>query len=110
MAVVRQVKSKIKITPRVKLAQPKRLDAQPSEDERASENFEQVRFKKVCSFCESKKEPAYFDAAALRRFLNDRGKISPRSRTGNCAKHQRRISSEIKRARFLALLPFTVQL
>ncbi|MDO8498765.1 MAG: 30S ribosomal protein S18 [bacterium] len=65
--------------------------------------------KKVCRFCQSKAEPHYFDAAALRRYLSDRGRIYPRGRSGACAKHQRRISREIKRARHLSLLPFTVK-
>lgn len=65
------------------------------------------RQKKVCSFCKSKAEPAHWDIVALRRFVNDRGRISSRLRSGACAKHQRRVSREIKRARLLALLPFS---
>lgn len=45
----------------------------------------------------------------LRSFVTDRGKIQPRRRTGTCAKHQRQLALAIKRARHLALLPFTVQ-
>ena len=44
----------------------------------------------------------------LRRFTNERGKILPRRMSGNCAKHQRQLSEAIKRARAIALLPFTV--
>lgn len=66
--------------------------------------------KKACPFCGGKNEPHYYDAAALRRFLSDRGRIQPRSRSGVCSKHQRRVTTEIKRARHLALLPFTIQL
>jgi small subunit ribosomal protein S18 len=49
----------------------------------------------------------YKDVARLRRFLSDRARIEPRRKTGVCAKHQRRLSVAIKRARHLALLPFT---
>lgn len=66
------------------------------------------RSKKVCFFCQSKTEPRYSDAASLRRYLSDRGRINPRGRSGACSKHQRRVSREIKRARHLALLPFTL--
>lgn len=67
------------------------------------------RTKKVCSFCTNKTEPKYWDITALRRYLSDRGRIVSRTRSGSCAKHQRRVAREIKRARFLALLPFTVK-
>lgn len=67
------------------------------------------RTKKVCQFCTAKIEPKYWDVNTLRRYLSDRGRIVSRSRFGTCAKHQRRVSQEIKRARHLALLPFTVR-
>jgi small subunit ribosomal protein S18 len=64
--------------------------------------------RKVCSFCVDKvKEIDYKDAGRLRRYLSDRGKIEPRRKTGTCAKHQRRLSTALKRARFMALLPYT---
>jgi len=50
----------------------------------------------------------YKQTDLLRQFLTDRGKIRPRRQTGTCAKHQRQLSVAIKRARHLALLPFTV--
>jgi len=62
-----------------------------------------------CSFCQSKKQPDYKKDEDLRPFISDRGKIIPRSRTGACAKHQRRLSQAIKRARYLGLIPFTAQ-
>jgi len=65
--------------------------------------------KKYCAFCQSKGEPHYWDSMALRRFVNDRGRIVARARTGTCSKHQRRVSREIKHARHLALLPFIVR-
>lgn len=65
-----------------------------------------IKAKKVCFFCESKTLPTYTDASTLRRFMSDRAKIVNHARTGACSKHQRRISTEIKHARHLALLPF----
>jgi small subunit ribosomal protein S18 len=59
-----------------------------------------------CSFCKTKTEPDYKEPDVLRRFMTDRGKIVVRTRNGSCAKHQRRLTRQIKRARFLALLPF----
>ena len=64
--------------------------------------------KKVCSFCVDKVEAIdYKDVAKLRRFITERGKILPRRISGNCAKHQRQVTVAIKRARNIALLPFT---
>ncbi len=65
--------------------------------------------RKVCTFCVDKVEFIdYKDVGRIRRFTNERGKILPRRMTGNCAKHQRQLSEAIKRARAVALLPFTV--
>ena len=64
--------------------------------------------KKVCGFCVDKVENIdYKDIARLRRYMSERGKILPRRVTGTCAKHQREITVAIKRARHLALLPYT---
>ncbi len=64
--------------------------------------------RKVCIFCVEKiKEIDYKDTARLRRFISDRGKIDPRRKTGTCAKHQRRLSVALKRARYMSLLPYT---
>ena len=64
--------------------------------------------RKVCAFCVDKIEQIdYKDAAKLRRFTTERGKILPRRISGNCAKHQRQVTIAIKRARNIALLPFT---
>ena len=61
----------------------------------------------MCSFCVNKGEAIdYKDLEKLRGFISDRGKISPRRRTGTCAKHQRILARAIKRARHLALLPY----
>ena len=64
--------------------------------------------RKVCAFCVDKVECIdYKDAAKLRRYTSERGKILPRRMSGNCAKHQRQLSVAIKRARIIALLPFS---
>src|SRR5438067_8967962 len=66
--------------------------------------------RKVCQFCVDKvKEVDYKDLGRLRRFLSERGKIEPRRKTGTCAKHQRSLNVALKRARQLALLPFTAE-
>lgn len=63
---------------------------------------------KVCRFCaDSNLELDYKDAKTLRIFLTERHKIIPRRISGNCAKHQRKLTLEIKRARHIAILPFT---
>ncbi len=64
--------------------------------------------RKVCSFCVEKvKEIDYKDAGRLRRFVSDRGRIESRRKTGTCAKHQRWLAVALKRARHLAMLPYT---
>jgi small subunit ribosomal protein S18 len=66
--------------------------------------------RKVCLFCVDKiDEVDYKDVNRLRRFLSDRGKIEPRRKTGTCATHQRSLNTALKRARHLALLPFTAE-
>ena len=69
------------------------------------------RFKrKSCRFCANEKIAVdYKDADLLNKFVTDRGKILPRRITGNCAKHQRLISIQIKRARIIAILPFVLK-
>ncbi len=62
--------------------------------------------KKVCYMCTGK-DINYKDVETLKRYTNDKGKILPRRVTGACAKHQRHISEQIKRARAIALLPYT---
>lgn len=63
---------------------------------------------RVCSFCVDKIAWIdYKDSDNLRRYISDTGKILPRRKTGTCAKHQRSLAVAIKRARHLALLPFT---
>ncbi|AEE92715.1 MAG: 30S ribosomal protein S18 [Tepidanaerobacter acetatoxydans] len=69
-----------------------------------------IKKKKVCSFCVDKVDHIdYKEYARLRKYITERGKILPRRITGNCAKHQRQLTIAIKRARNLALLPFTAE-
>ena len=66
--------------------------------------------KKVCAFCSDKSEFIdYKDINKLRKYVTERGKILPRRISGTCAKHQRELTSSIKRARNIALLPFTTE-
>lgn len=66
------------------------------------------RRRKVCPFCADKTLGIdYKDPSILARFITERGKVVPRRISGTCAKHQRRLSLAIKRARVVALLPFT---
>lgn len=66
--------------------------------------------KKVCQFCVDKiQEIDYKDVAKLRRYVSERAKILPRRITGTCAKHQRQLTVAIKRARHIALLPFSAE-
>ena len=67
------------------------------------------RRKKVCVFCGKDHEISYKDVNKLKRYISERGKILPRRITGNCAEHQRELTVAIKRARHLALLPYTVE-
>lgn len=68
------------------------------------------RRKKVCVFCADKTnaEIDYKDVNKLKRYVSERGKILPRRITGNCAKHQRALTVAVKRARHIALMPYTV--
>ena len=66
--------------------------------------------RKVCAFCVDKVTVIdYKDTAKLRRFLSERGKILPRRTTGTCAAHQRHLTTAIKRARQIALLPYVAE-
>jgi small subunit ribosomal protein S18 len=66
------------------------------------------RKKKVCAFCVDKVQSIdYKEVTKLRKFVTERGKILPRRISGNCAVHQRQLTAAIKRARQIALLPFT---
>ncbi|MBC8160235.1 MAG: 30S ribosomal protein S18 [Roseiflexaceae bacterium] len=66
-----------------------------------------VARRKVCIYCADKiRTPDYKDVKRLQRFISERGKITPRRRSGTCARHQRGLTVAVKRARHLALLPF----
>lgn len=66
------------------------------------------RARKVCRYCKNSDiKIDYKDAKALRPFITERGKIVPRRISGNCASHQREVCTAIKRARNVAILPFT---
>lgn len=71
--------------------------------------FRRVR-RKVCTFCVEKVTHIdYKNAMRLRRYVSERGKILTRRTTGTCASHQRTLTHAIKRAREIALLPFTAE-
>ena len=70
------------------------------------------RKKRVCTFCVDKIDKIEYKELAISqkykgKFISDRGKILPRRMTGNCAKHQRKLTLAIKRARHIALMPYT---
>jgi small subunit ribosomal protein S18 len=66
-----------------------------------------MAFRKTCKFCENGvRRINYKDGDTLGRFITDRGKILPRRATGTCARHQRQLGTAIKRARYLALIPY----
>ena len=67
------------------------------------------RKKKVCWFTQNGVVPDYKDVATLRRFINERGKIVPRRLTGTTAANQRKLAMAVKRARYLALIPFVAE-
>lgn len=66
--------------------------------------------KKQCYFCTTNRDVVdYKDAETLKRFLSASAKIYPRKKSGLCARHQRKLSTAVKRARYLALIPFTTR-
>lgn len=69
------------------------------------------RKKRVCTFCEEKLKGDinYKDLGKVKRFISERGKILPRRITGTCSKHQRAVTVAVKRARHIALIPYTVE-
>ena len=76
-------------------------------DEDYNPRFKKQR-KKVCPLCSDKNFVLdYKNAEMMKKFINDKGKILPRRTTGACAKHQRDITLAIKRARAIAILPYT---
>ena len=75
--------------------------------ERAERPQRGRRRRKVCAFCVDKVD--FKDAGKLKKYMSERGKILPRRMTGTCAAHQRQLTEAIKRARHIALLPYTAE-
>ena len=77
------------------------------DEKTAPKKFKKQNRKKVCNFCvEHSTHIDYKDVNKLRRFITEKGKILPRRQTGVCATHQRELTTAIKRARLMALLPY----
>ena len=80
-----------------------------NKDEDYNPKFRKMR-KKVCPLCANKELVLdYKNADVMKKFINDKGKILPRRTTGCCAKHQRDITTAVKRARHIAVLPYAQQ-
>ena len=80
-------------------------------DNQRRKNYGGVRRKKVCQFCADKETVVdYKDVETLKKYVSERGKILPRRITGTCAMHQRAVTTAVKRARTVALLPFDADL
>ncbi len=78
-----------------------------SQDDDFNPKFRKMR-KKVCTLCSDKNFVLdYKNADQLKKFINEKGKILPRRATGACAKHQREITLNVKRARHIAIIPYT---
>ena len=85
----------------------KRFNNRNNNDEDYNPRFRKVR-KKVCALCANKDLVLdYKNADQLKKYINEKGKILPRRATGACAKHQRDITLAVKRARHIAILPYT---
>lgn len=81
----------------------------PGGDDERGRSRGGFRRRKVCRFCTEKDAVIdYRDAGAIKYFISERGKIVPRRISGNCAKHQRAMALAVKRARMVALIPFTI--
>ena len=89
----------------------RRTEGGPRRERRDSGRGERSTRRKVCQFCHDHvREIDYKDANRfIKRYISDRGKIEPRRKTGTCAKHQRALSTALKQARFMALLPYTAE-
>jgi small subunit ribosomal protein S18 len=80
----------------------------PAKGKKRINKLRRITRRRFCRLCQEKiTHLDYKDIKRLERFITDRGKIVPRRSSGNCARHQRMIARAIKRARFLALLPYT---
>ncbi len=89
------------------MADKKNNKRRNNQDDDFNPKFRKMR-KKVCPLCGDKTLVLdYKDADQMRKFINERGKILPRRVTGACAKHQREITLAVKRARHIAIIPYT---
>lgn len=89
------------------MADKKNNKRRNNQDDDFNPKFRKMR-KKVCPLCGDKNLVLdYKDAEQMRKFINERGKILPRRVTGACAKHQREITLAVKRARHIAIIPYT---
>ena len=89
----------------------RRTEGTQRRERRDSIRGERTPRRKICQFCHDHvREIDYKDANRLmKRYISDRGKIEPRRKTGTCAKHQRLLSTALKEARQMALLPYTAE-
>ncbi len=88
---------------------PRSEERGPSQERRGRPGGRFQR-RRICAFCADKIEKIdYKDINLLRRYVSDQGQIESRRRTGTCARHQRRLTTAIKRARNIALLPYTAE-
>jgi small subunit ribosomal protein S18 len=95
---------------RLQQERPSRSTARRGGGERSRPSGRYRRSPRVCVFCaDQSKRIDYKDVNTLHRFVSERGKIMPRRQTGTCSKHQRVLARAVKRARHLALLPFTTE-
>ena len=97
--------------PSASQGQTRRRDFQDRDKDRGERGEKGYFFrKKVCKFCVEKVEAVdYKDVARLQKFVTEKGKILPSRISGNCARHQRRLTRAIKFARSIVLLPFTAE-
>lgn len=84
----------------------KQFDKEREEKEDWKKRYTKFRRDNKCRFCRDKREVDYKDVGTLIRLCTSRGKLYSRKRSGNCAYHQRLVKIAIKRARFLALVPY----
>lgn len=103
MAISKKIISKKIVSNPVKVE--KHEAPKPARVSRRDDEGEKV--KKSCSFCKEKTNPLYTDIATLKRYINDRGMILAKLKTGACSRHQRAVTREVKYARNLSMLPFT---
>jgi small subunit ribosomal protein S18 len=71
--------------------------------------YKKIRTKRVCWFDQTGTEPDYKDSRMMEGFITERGKIVPRRLSGVCSKHQKQLAVAVKRARYLAMVPFVAE-